>query len=295
MPAEHFAAAPGWEWWILGYFFFAGIAGGSYALGTMLRLWGTPRDEPAARIAFLVSFPALLVCPILLTADLGQPFRFWHMLFDTSNGGLAFKFWSPMSLGSWALMVFGLFSFVSFVAALAEGRQVRLGLTNAIARVLSGTLGRLWNVIGMAFGLFVAGYTGVLLSVSNQPVWSDGWPLAGLFLASALSGSAALLLLLTRTRAPADTETALADADRSFAFLELALIAIFVVAVGLSGFLTRMLGPWLLLWLLVAIGIGASLIPGRAGTRPRLMGIAAVLALVGVVALRALVIFSAQL
>ena len=34
-PAEHFASAPQWEWWILGYFFFGGISGGSYALGTL--------------------------------------------------------------------------------------------------------------------------------------------------------------------------------------------------------------------------------------------------------------------
>jgi formate-dependent nitrite reductase membrane component NrfD len=47
-PAEHFAAPPGWEWWILGYFFFGGLSGGSYAIGTLLRLVGTAADQRAA-------------------------------------------------------------------------------------------------------------------------------------------------------------------------------------------------------------------------------------------------------
>ena len=133
--AEHFAAPPEWQWWILGYFFFGGLAGGSYALGTLLRFGGDPRDELAARIAFIASFIALIPCPIFLTVDLGQPLRFWHMLLDTGpDGGLAFKPWSPMSLGSWALLAFGLFSFVSFVGALAEGGQLRAA--SGLARAL---------------------------------------------------------------------------------------------------------------------------------------------------------------
>ena len=37
--AEHFVAPPHWEWFILGYFFLAGISGGAYTLGTLLRLF----------------------------------------------------------------------------------------------------------------------------------------------------------------------------------------------------------------------------------------------------------------
>ena len=294
MPAEHFAVAPGWEWWILLYFFFGGIAGGSYALGTMLRLWGVERDEAAARVAFLISFPALIVCPILLTADLGQPLRFHHMLFDTSNGGLAFKFWTPMSVGSWGLTVFGLFSFVSFIEALVLRGNLRWGIARGVARVLRGTVGRVWNILGTIAGLFVAAYTGVLLTVSNQPVWSDGWQLGGLFVASALTASAALLLLFSRRRAAADTQAAIEEADRWFAVIEVVVLAIFVVTVGLTGSLTRMLGPWLLLWVIVVIGILASIGQGS-WSRGRGFVVAPVLAHVGALALRALIVFSAQL
>src|SRR2546428_11190167 len=156
-PAEHFASSPEWQWWILGYFFCGGIAGGSYALGTLLRFAGDPRDESAARIAFIASFIALIPCPIFLTLDLGQPLRFWHMLVDASDGGLAFKFWSPMSVGSWALLLFGLFSFVSFLAAAAEVGRLRAA--SPVARALRGGAGLVWNAIGTVFGLFIGGGT----------------------------------------------------------------------------------------------------------------------------------------
>ena len=105
---EHFAAPPNWEWWILAYFFFGGIAGGSYAIGTLIRLVGSADDQRIARLAFIVSFVALIPCPLFLIADLGVPTRFINMLIDASDGGLAFKYWSPISVGSYALLGFGL-------------------------------------------------------------------------------------------------------------------------------------------------------------------------------------------
>lgn len=295
--AEHFAAPPQWEWWILGYFFFGGLSGGSYALGTLLRHAGAPHDESAARVAFIASFLALLPCPIFLMVDLGQPLLFWHMLVDTSpGGGLAFNPISPMSLGSWALLAFGLFSFVSFLGAIADVGWFRA--TGGISRVLRGTVGLVWNAVGTLFGLFLCGYTGVLLAVSNQAVWSDaGWALGGMFLASALSGSAALLLLLARSRRDLETDTAyrLESADRYFVILETILIALFLVTLAVAGTIAKVLGVWILLWILVVLGLLAPLGMARLEVARRWPPVAApLLALLGVLALRALVIFSAQ-
>jgi Ni/Fe-hydrogenase subunit HybB-like protein len=297
-PAEHFASAPQWEWWILGYFFFGGIAGGSYALGTLLRFAGDVRDESAARLAFIASFIALLPCPIFLMVDLGQPLLFWHMLVDTSpGGGLAFRPDSPMSLGSWALLAFGLFSFVSFLGAIAEVGWFRA--TSAIARILRGAVGLVWNAIGTVFGLFICAYTGVLLAVSNQPVWSDaGWALGGMFLASALAGSAALLLLLARTRRDVDADTAvrLEAADRYFVVLETILIVVFLITLAIAGTIGKVLGVWIVLWLVVIIGLAVPIVTLRwNGARQWPPVAAPLLALLGVLALRALVIFSAQI
>ncbi len=290
--AEHFAAPPYWEWWILAYFFFGGIAGGSYAIGTLIRHFGAPADGRAARVAFITSFLALIPCPIFLIVDLGTPVRFLNMLVNASDGGLAFKPWSPMSLGSWALLLFGVFSFVSFLGALAESGT---SVFDPLARLLRGTAGTVWNVVGTSLGLFVAGYTGVLLAVSNQAVWSDaGWVLGGMFLASGLTGSAALLLLLVGRRGDVDggTTVRLAAADRNFAALEAILVVLFLVSIAIAGTLAKVLGVWLILWVVVAAGLLASL--AVTGVR-RLPPVAIpVLSLLGALALRALVIFAAQ-
>jgi formate-dependent nitrite reductase membrane component NrfD len=84
--AEHFVRAPEWTWYILFYFFFAGLAGGSYAVATLLRLSGDARDESAARLGFYVALPLTVLCPIFLTADLGASWpRFWHMLVNVTR------------------------------------------------------------------------------------------------------------------------------------------------------------------------------------------------------------------
>jgi len=146
------------------------------------------------------------------------------------------------------------------------------------------------------FGLFICGYTGVLLAVSNQPVWSDaGWVLGGMFLASALAGSAALLLLFAGSRRDADADTTyrLETADRYFVILETVLIALFLISVAIAGTITKVLGIWLVLWVVVILGLAAPFLASRVGRWPPVA--APVLGLLGVLALRALVIFSAQL
>jgi polysulfide reductase chain C len=294
--AEHFVQPPQWEWYILGYFFLAGLAGGSYALGTLLRFSGNPDDEGVARVAFRIAFPLLILCPILLTIDLGQPARFWHMLVNTTPGqtGLIFHNWSPMSVGTWALLIFGFFSLVSYLQSRALDRRVRGGLDEMIVRVLSGGFGLVFNAVGALFGLFIASYTGVLLSVSNQPVWSDTWTLGGLFLVSGLSGSAALLSAYARAGA-GSTEARVRRADGYFAVMEIVLIVLFFVTLGAAGTLPRVLAmPWFILWLIVVISLVVPL--QGLGARASGSGVAtAALVLVGILALRAVVIFSAQI
>jgi formate-dependent nitrite reductase membrane component NrfD len=293
--AEHYVAPPLWEWWILGYFFFGGLAGGSYTIGTLLRIVGTSSDRRLARTAYIVSLLALVPCPVFLIADLGQPLRFFNMLYDASAGGLAFKSWSPMSVGSWMLLLFGIFSFVSFLGALGEGGSRPLA---PLASLLRGTVGVVWSTIGTVFALFVAGYTGVLLAVSNQPVWSDaGWVLGGLFLASALTGSAALLIAVSHWRRVADAGTTvrLIAADRNFALLEAIVLILFVISVALAGTIGQLLGVWLVLWVVVLIGLAAPFMMSRFDALRRWPPVTGpAIALLGVLALRALVIFGPQ-
>ena len=293
---EHFVAPPRWEWYIVWYFFLGGIAGGTYALGALLRLVGGARDEGLARLAFLLSFPALVLCPILLTLDLGRPARFWHMLIDARTGIPTLKYWSPMSMGAWTLLIFGIFSAWSFVEALVLDGRLRQPLARRVASALRGGFGRLVMIVGACFGLFIAGYTGVLLAVSNQPVWSDTWTLGGLFLASALSTAVAVIGLGAWCRGDAPgSAPKLAAADRHFLVLELVLLALFFVTLGpLAARVVR--GGWAGLWLVVLIGtllpLGLSF---RRASESRLVpALASLLVLIGSFALRAVVVLAAQ-
>src|SRR5215467_13303960 len=155
---EHFVAPPEWHWYIIWYFFLGGLAGGAYTLGTLFRLVADPRDEGAARVAFLIAFPVYVLCPILLTLDLGRPLRFWHMLIDARTGMPTLKYGSPMSVGAWALLLFGIFAFISFIEALALDGSVRHRSARGLAMGLRGAFGRLFMIVGSCLGLFVAGY-----------------------------------------------------------------------------------------------------------------------------------------
>src|SRR5258705_3863637 len=194
VPDTFFTASPDWRWLIIWYFFVGGIAGGCYMLAVLADLVGDPGDRRLAHTGYCIAFAAIVLSGLLLTIDLGRPLRFWHMLVQSHTGRPMFKPWSPMSLGSWALLLFGAVSFLSFLTTLADAGRLRW---RGVARLRPpGMLGCLVSVVGGLLGFFVAGYTGVLLSVTNRPIWADTSLLGLAFLVSAASISAALLILV---------------------------------------------------------------------------------------------------
>src|SRR5438093_12749530 len=118
MPGE--LQIPNWTWWIVLYFFTGGVAGGAYFTSALVELAGRSEDRPVARMGYFIAFPLSIVCGIALIADLGRQERFWHMLVY-SKTLLPWPKWdSPISVGSYALLLFGLFSFLSFLDARVE-------------------------------------------------------------------------------------------------------------------------------------------------------------------------------
>jgi formate-dependent nitrite reductase membrane component NrfD len=136
MEEGRIVANPEWGWWVILYFFFGGIAAGAYFIGTMIDLVGHERDRRISNIAYYIAFPLVAICGILLIVDLGRPERFWHMLIQSNTGWPMFKYWSPMSIGAWALLLFGAFSAASFVGALAEEGRFGLGRFSGLARLM---------------------------------------------------------------------------------------------------------------------------------------------------------------
>ncbi len=81
--------------------------------------------------------------------------------------------------------------------------------------------------------MFIAGYTGVLLSVTNRPIWSDTPLLGMLFIMSAASTSVALVLLLAQSagwRLPAMAD--LHRLDSRVIVLELLVLVAVIVSLG---------------------------------------------------------------
>jgi formate-dependent nitrite reductase membrane component NrfD len=297
---------PHWGWYIVLYFFFGGLCAGAYFVATLLLILGDPRDRETIRLGYLISFPLLIVCAILLILDLGVPLRFWHMIFQSENvPELMLKPWSPISLGTWIVSGFGLFSFVAFLGALVDSGRLRWSPALRAADRVRG-LPRpavvAWNVVGSVFGFGLAGYTGVLVTATTIPVWQNARLLGGLFLASAASASYALLvlLLLRRGRVHSDPTVAkLARADRFTVVLELLLIVGLVLTLGQASRPLTTGGFGVLFWLgAVGLGMVAPLLLHRTTLggwdAHRREVIAAVCVLVGGLILRFVVVMSPQ-
>ncbi len=292
--STYFSAPPDWGWLITLYFFFGGLAGGCYFLAVLIDLFDRPEDRPLARLGYYISFPCIIISGLLLTLDLGRPLRFWHMLIESNTWRPMFKLWSPMSVGSWALLIFGIFSLISFLGALVEddrlewpaGRRVRP------PGVLSGLIG----VIGGLFGFYVAGYTGVLLAVTNRPIWSDTPLLGMLFVVSAASISAALMILLAqRSRWTMPGVLALHRMDAWVVALE--FVVLIAVMISLGPVFRAWLSAWGLLLFFGVIVVGMLLplwLYWRKQSGDLNLTTEAALVLVGGFILRLVIVFSAQ-
>jgi formate-dependent nitrite reductase membrane component NrfD len=220
---------------------------------------------------------------VFLIVDLGQPLRFWHMIFQSERfPEPIFKPYSPMSLGSAILFIFGLVAFLSFAdAVLTRGRLLH-SPGNPIGKVLS--------VLGALSGLALAGYTGALLNVTNEPVWGNSPWVSALFLFSGLSTGIAALLLFARRTSPATVEK-LSEADNYMMLFELITLVVFLATLGALG--TRFIFGTATLALFAVVIVLGLLVPLLIHWRPGLAGgmrsasvLSAVLVLIGGFVLR---------
>ena len=230
--------APHWEWYYIAmYFYIGGISAGAYFIGSLLELLNKDNLRIVSKIAYYLAFPLICVTPVLLIADLGSPLRFWHLFFYTKDA-VPYPYMnvtSPLSVGTWALLIYSGMSFISFLNVLVEdGRLKSPGLLKAHA-VFIRIPHKIYAAIGSFFGFFVAGYTGVLLNTTARPLWEATDPLIGpLFLASAAStGAAAIVLFMTRQKiGTGETFEHLERFDRVAMIIEIALIAIMLIVAG---------------------------------------------------------------
>ncbi len=222
---------PHWTTWIILYFWLGGVAGGAYFLSAVIELVGSPVDRPIARMGYYIAFPIAIICAILLAVDLGVPLRFWHMVLYSRTLLPWPKLYSPMSVGSFALLLFGLFSFLSFVDALIETGRLPWA---PLREKYSGIPRKIYAVLGGLFGFFITAYTGELLSTTHLPIWTGTPFLGALFACSGAAagmGAVALGLVVTKARVEKAWQK-IRQADIVAIVLELILIILILVWLG---------------------------------------------------------------
>jgi formate-dependent nitrite reductase membrane component NrfD len=213
--------SPHWPVLIDVYFFLGGLAGGAFVIATIANLLDARRFREVSRVGYYLALAALIPCPLILIVDLGVPMRFLNML-------RAFNPLSPMSMGAWALLGFGVCAFAAALMTLLEdlGRARNLSGPKIVA-----------GGIGGFFGFFLAAYPGVLLGASTRPLWTDGHALGALFLAvGASTGAAAMVLILMLLGRPAGEDVGTLRTMLVLALLiQLLSVVIFVGSVQASG------------------------------------------------------------
>jgi formate-dependent nitrite reductase membrane component NrfD len=304
----------GWGWYVITYFFIGGIAAGAYFTATLAEIFGGPEDRPMAKVGYYLSFPLILVCALLLIVDLGNPTRFWHIMVNEwwgnnvaenwSRFAFNLKFISPMNIGGWALAGFGFFNLLSILDVwVEEGRLI--SRVAPLKAFYSAVPRKLYAAAGCFFGFFVAGYTGVLMNVTAQPLWAESNWLGALFIASAASTGAATIGLIMAIRNRKDDDeaaTRLARMDNAAIIIEVAILIILLATAPLLAQILLMTGGIFagLFWLFVFLGIVIPLaLQGRTsmggGHLPRNLAVlTALLILIGGFIMRYMVVMVQQ-
>ncbi len=174
MPAYDIFHLPALNWITALYFFFGGLAAGSF----LLSFWAGYEKEnlkAVAKTSAVVAPIALIIGLILLVVHLGRPFQFWRIM-------VTFK---PTSTTSWGSWVLNLFVIVSVPYGFLWWRE-----KGDRAKVLGG--------VGLAPAIFVGMYTGLLLmQMAGNPLWESAL-LPWIFLVGGLvSAMAVSVLVLT--------------------------------------------------------------------------------------------------
>ena len=263
------------------YFFLSGLGAGAFLTAAACRLFGGGRfakiEKTAAIAAPLLLMPGLLC----LVIELGKPFRFFNLFLN----------FNPSSVASWGVWMINIFMAIAVVNAYLH---VKGKLAKAKPLACAGSV----------FAVIVGLYSGMLLyQMRGHELWHSAL-VPVIFLASAIaSGLAIVLLLSISARADSDQigvlATALAVAvgvDLVLALTEIVSLAFAggakaeagnVILSGGSGVL--FIGIYLILGLAIPLGI---LIWQRASRSVQVS--AAVLVLVGTLAMRYVIVMGGQ-
>jgi protein NrfD len=302
-----FTDSPEWGWLIVVYFFLGGIAGGAAFLSGLLDLLGDRIDRRMTRIGYLIALVAIIIGGPLLIVDLTRPERFWHMIWKSDTGGPMFKYYSPISLGVWLILAFVIFVGLAVITSLAETRREgeaarsrEEAISSSTSRPLDSSTSVLGKIIALGCiltGSALAGYTGLVLTGTNRPLWGDTALITLLFLLSGISAGGAAMILFGWRQGHLGTVRWIEQMEAYSSVLELIVLAIIAATIW-SVVRVVWSGAWGAV-LLFGVGVLGIVAPIVLYARPRALGtatipIAALLVLIGGFLLRTVVILSSE-
>jgi formate-dependent nitrite reductase membrane component NrfD len=257
-----------WQYLIVSYLFLGGLSAGLYFVSALAELLRRPQQVPEREIArygaLLAPWP-VTIGSALLVFDLGHWYRFYKLF-------MHFRWESPMSIGSWLLMIFiavALLYAYGWVSATARDSFFarsprRFRFLNLLNRDIS-RFRRPLAIAGLPLSVGVAIYTGVLLgAVQSRPFWNTNL-VAQLFLFSALSSGCALLLVflsVTQRRLEMSEFRLLYVLDIGFLTLEFFIVIPYLLHGELSVLAVReslkliLGGPFTVLFWVFFLGFG---------------------------------------
>lgn len=220
-----------WCWDVAAYLFLGGIAAGLLVIHSLLavRRSGKAFSWPM-QLAPLGALAALSLGMFFLFLDLEAKNRVYRFY-------MAFRFSSPMSWGSWVLLItypvglllaLGGWSEEQKARILGPGLGAKLAALVAIADRRRDTLLKLGLVTGVGLGI----YTGLLLGTLSARIQWNTAILGPLFLVSGISTGAACLLLLPINH---DEHRRLTRWDVNAIVLELCLIGVMLLGMATGG------------------------------------------------------------
>lgn len=186
-----------WDWRVSLYLFLGGLSAGLAVMSSLMHVRRKEDLIPAGETAFMV---ASWLVPLILSVGM------FFIFLDLDRKLNVFWFYltvqplSPMSWGSWGLLVFMPASLVFAYGAMPAERQEWFHRIPFMDELAAWLRPRMYHVAlaNAGMGIFIGIYTGVLLnSFIARPLWNTAI-LPMLFLCSALSAGAALMIMLSR-------------------------------------------------------------------------------------------------
>jgi len=269
---------------IVFYIFIAGMSAGLFVFSTLGPVFGIKKMAPLAKPASVMALAAVIPGVLALVVDLGQPSRFYTLLFRFNPS-------SAMSWGTYILTIFSILAlFYIFFLWKEDGKKAKS-----------------FGIAGLVFAIALGLYTGFLIALAPaHPLWNSAI-IPVLFLVSGLISGLSLISVCA-TFFPKLTGLSDKSAEEImhhlkswFISLELILLGahlltLFVSDSGKAVFTHLATGDRMVPFLVVQIAIGMvlPLILLLISNSKIVMGISSLLSLIGVYYLRLNIIIGGQ-